>query len=398
MDTSGTFFEVRGVSSGMKRLLLLAALLACPVSTAQADGCPPSQCGIFSSAVPGSRFLHVRTNGERGPLRVYDIASGRNVVTLRPGIVSADRTRFVSVHTVERTTSYLSTHSLPDGTRLSWRKLPGRFGLAGVSRNGSRVVLVRVVERSHATTFVVLDGGRIAHRVSLPGAYELETLSPDGNRLFLVHWRDNGYDLETYDLTTKRLRPTVMLEEGKPEKLVGQAWRGVATRDGRWLLTLYLKGRGAFVHALDLQRGIGHCVDLPLHGDPMTLGASGLGLSPDQRRLYVANPVHGRVFTIDLRRPRVSRVARFEPWLGPDELGFGAAPNVAVSANGRMLYFNGNGLLWAYDIPYGRVRGPYPARRWVLGLAFAPDDRRLVVLGGDGKTGMLDAATGRRIG
>jgi hypothetical protein len=246
--------------------------------------------------------------------------------------------------------------------------------------------------------FAVADRGRVVRTVRLRGAYELETLSPDGNRLFLIHWRDNGYDLETYHLTTGRLRPTVMLEDGRPEKLVGQAWRGVATRDGRWLLTLYLKGREAFVHALDLQHGIGHCVDLPAHGDPLTLGASGLGLSPDERRLYVVNPILGRVFTIDLRRPRVARVARFEPWLGPDEVGLGASPNVAVSANGRTLYFNGNGLLWAYDVPYGRVRGPYPARRWVMGLAFTPDDRRLVVFGGDGKTGTLDAATGRRVG
>jgi hypothetical protein len=380
-------------------LLLLAALLVFPAGSAAADGCPPSQCGIFSSAVPGSRFLHVRTNGERGPLRVYDIASRRDVVTLRPGMVSADRNRFVSVQTVERTTSYLSTHSLPDGTRLSWRKLPGRYGLAGVSRTGTRVVLSDVGDIREATVFAVADRGRVVRTVRLPGAYELETLSPDGNRLFLIHWRANGgYDLETYDLTTRRLRPTVMLEEGRPEKLVGQAWRGVATRDGRWLLTLYLKGREAFVHALDLQRGIGHCVDLPVHGDPMTLGASGLGLSPDERRLYVVNPILGRVFTIDLRRPRVARVARFEPWLGADEVGFGASPNVAVSANGRTLYFNGNGLLWAYDVPYGRVRGPYPARRWVMGLAFTPDDRKLVVLGGDGRAGTLDAATGRRVG
>lgn len=381
----------------MKKLLLLAAVLVFPAPSAQADGCPPSQCGIFSSAVPGSRFLHVRTNGERGPLRVYDIAARRQVVTLPPGMTSADGTRFVSVRSVRRTPSYLSTHSLPDGTRLSWRKLPGRFGLAGVSRTGTRVVLSRVGGPG-MTAFAVADRGRVVRTVRLRGAYELETLSPDGNRLFLIHWRRNGYDLETYDLTTGRLRPTVMLEDGQPEKLVGQAWRGVATRDGRWLLTLYLKGREAFVHALDLQRGIGHCVDLPAHGDPLTLGASGLGLSPDERRLYVVNPVLGRVFTIDLRRPRVTRVARFEPWLGPDEVGLGASPNVAVSANGRTLYFNGNGLLWAYDVPYGRVRGPYPARRWVMGLAFTPDDRRLVVLGGDGKTGTLDAATGRRVG
>jgi hypothetical protein len=382
--------------SGMKRLALLAvALVFAP--PAAADGCPPSQCGIFSSAVPGSRFLYVRTNGERGPLWVYDIVARRQVVALPAGMTSADRTRFVSVHAVARTRSFLSTHSLPSGERLSWRKLPGRFGLAGVSRTGMRVVLNAASPRG-TTAFAIADRGSIVRLVRLPGAYELETLSPDGNRLFLIHWRTNGYDLETYDLRTGKLRPTVMLEEGRPEKLVGQAWRGVATRDGRWLLTLYLKGREAFVHALDLQRGIGHCVDLPAHGTPQTLGASGLGLSPDQRRLYVVNPILGRIFTIDLRSPRVTRVVRFEPWLGPDEVGLGASPNVATSANGRTLYFNGNGLLWAFDAPYGRVRGPYPARRWVMGLAFTPDDRRLVVLGGDGRAGTLDAATGRRVG
>ena len=298
--------------------------------------------------MPGSRFLHVRTNGERGPLRVYDIASRRDVVTLRSGMVSADRTRFVSVQTVERTTSYLSTHSLPDGTRLSWRKLPGRFGLAGVSRTGTRVVLSGTGDLRNTTVFAVADRGRVLQTVRLTGAYELETLSPDGNRLFLIHWRANGYDLETYDLTTKRLRPTVMLEDGQPEKLVGQAWRGVSTRDGRWLLTLYLKGREAFVHALDLQRGIGHCVDLPVHGDPMTLGASGLGLSPDQTEALRRQPsartgLHDRpaqaprgsrrAFRAVARRGRGRRSARRRTW--PSRRTDERSTSTATDCSGR---------------------------------------------------------------
>jgi WD40 repeat protein len=377
----------------VKRLAILAvALVGAP--SAAGDGCPPSQCGIFSSAVPGSRFLTVRTNGDHGPLRVYDVVSGRQVATLGSGMPSADGRRFVTAKSLRAGTTHVTTYALPNATQLSMRELQGRYGLAGVSRSGTRIVLLSGARRS--TTFVVLDRGSVTHTVRLAGMYELETLSPDGDRLFLIHWRSNGYDLENYNLVTRRLRPTVMLEEGEPEKLVGQAWRGVATRDGRWLLTLYVKGNGAFVHALDLQKGIGHCVDLPARAAPFVLGASGLALSPDERKLYVASPVVGRVFTIDLRRPRVTRVARFEPWLGPDEIGPNTAPNVAVSPNGRTLYFNGNGLLWAYDAAYARVRGPYPARRWVMGLAFTPDGRKLVVLGGDGKTGTLDAATGRR--
>ena len=381
----------------MKKLAVLAVALVVAPSAA-ADGCPPSDCGLFASAVPGARYLHVRTNGDRGPLRVYDVLSGRQVANLGAGMPSADGRRFVTAKSLEQGTTHVTTYALPGAAQLSMRRLRGRFGLSGVSRSGARIVLSRFGGPRGTTTFVVLDRGKVTSTVRLAGAYELETLSPDGNRLFLIHWRSRGYDLQTYDLRTRRARATVMLEEGRPETLEGQAWRGIATRDGRWLLTLYLKGRGAFVHALDLARGIGHCVDLPAHAEPFTLGASGLALSPDERRLYIASPVLGRVFTIDLRRPRVVRVARFEPWLGPDEVRPGTAPNVAVSPNGRTLYFNGNGLLWAYDAPYARVRGPYPARRWVMGLAFTPDGRKLVVLGGDGKRGLLDAATGRRVG
>jgi hypothetical protein len=69
-----------------------------------------------------------------------------------------------------------------------------------------------------------------------------------------------------------------------------------------------------------------------------------------------------------------------------------------VSPNGRTVYFNGNGLLWAYDAGSGRVRGPYPARRMVMALAFTPDGRRVVAFGGDANGRVLDAATGRRLG
>ena len=73
----------------------------------------------------------------------------------------------------------------------------------------------------------------------------------------------------------------------------------VATRDGRWQLTLYLKSdRHTFIHALDLRSGVAHCIDLPLLGDLTTAGA--LALSPDQTTLYVAGGYMGSVATVDL--------------------------------------------------------------------------------------------------
>jgi hypothetical protein len=389
--------------SGMntRHALPLAALgfaALMPLAPAFADGCPPSQCGLFSAATPGSRYLKVHTNGEHGPLRVFDVVARRQVASLPPGLTSADGRRFVTVRTIRKTQTFVTTYALPRGNRLSERQLAGRHGLTAVSRDGRRVVLVLIGGPSRTTTFEVLDRGRLTRVVRLRGAYEVETLSPDGRRMFLVHWRDNSYSLELYDFGTGRLRPTPTFEEGAAEKMVGQAWRAIASRNGAWLLTLYLKGNGGFVHALDLRRGIGHCIDLPVHTQNLSLGASGLALSPDERLLYVVTPVLGRVFTIDLRGPRLARTARFESWLGPDEVGFGMSPNAAVSPNGRTVYFNGNGLVWAYDAAYGRVRGPYPAGRIVMALAFTPDGRRVVAFGGDGKSRALNAATGRRLG
>ena len=383
----------------MKRLapafVLVAAVLT-PSGSAWGDGCSPAQCGLFSSTVPGSRYVVFRTNGDRGPLRVYDVLARRQVASLRPGMISADGRRFVTARVVERKRTLVTRYALPSGTRLSTVALSGRYWLSAVSRGGRRVVLVKTGPPRTATTFEVLDGGRSVERIRLRGRYDLETLSPDGRRLFLVHWKNSGYDLRLYDLAARRLRPTPTFEpDGGTEKMVGTAWRGVATRDGTWLLTLYLEGDGGFVHALDLRHAIGFCIDLPARGT-LALGASALTLSPDERFLYVASPVLGRIYTIDLRRPRLARVTRFEAWLGPDEVSFTTAPNAAVSPNGRMVYFNGNGLLWAYDTASHRVRGPYPARRLVMALAFTPDGRRVVAFGGDGGSTVLDAATGRR--
>jgi hypothetical protein len=381
----------------MKRmtiLVVLASALAAAVGgVAGADGCPPSTCGTFSAAAPGSRYVTLRPNGHAGPLNVFDVVTRRMIVRLPRGVESADGRRFVSARGTKQQTT-VTTYALPTGRQLVTRVLRSRFLLAGVSRTGRRIVLVKPGGERRTTTFHVLDRGTVVERIRLRGMYELETLSPSGDRLFLVHWRNNGYDLRLYDLRAQRLRATPTLEpDGTEEKMVGQAWRGVATRDGRWLLTLYLEGDGGFVHALDLRRGIGHCVDLPARGDAAALGASALVVSPDQRRLFVASPLLGRVFTIDLRRPHVSRVARFTPWLSSEEFS-GIGPNGAISPTGRTVFFNGNGLLWALDTASARVRGPYPTRRLVAGLGFTPDGKRVVAFSWDGRSRVLDAATG----
>src|SRR5215207_8456656 len=165
-----------------------------------------------------------------------------------------------------------------------------------VSRGRGRALCFTGAGGSRGTTlFAVADRGRVVRTVCLRGAYELETLSPDGNRLFLIHWRDNGYDLETYRLTTGRLRPTVnaRVRTAREARRAGVARGG----DARWALApdaLPEGPRGIRARARSAAR------DRPLRRpscarEHLTLGAWGVVLSQEGRRLYVVKPIHERL-------------------------------------------------------------------------------------------------------
>jgi hypothetical protein len=369
----------------VKRLLLLGLLLALPTPAA-ADGCPASQCGTTSSALPGSRHVYVRPNGHGGPLVVYDVVARRRLALLPRGLASADGRMFVSAARAKSGTT-VARYALPSGRLLGATRVPWRVVLQAVSADGRRVVLGGAGAR-RSTRLVVLDRYRVARTVTLRGAYESETVSPDGTKLFLVHWLTNRYELKLYDFAERRLLATPTLEpDGSLEKMVGQAWTGVATRNGRWLLTLYVKGDGtAFVHALDLVRGVGHCLDVPGHAGPLEIGAAALVLSPDEKRLYVANPLLGSVTTIALAGPRVTRTTTFRTPLRSVGFSFGIGPNGAASRDGTIA-FSGNRLVWRYDARTGRVLGPFRSASMVAGLGFV--GRRVVTVAANGSMSAL---------
>ena len=371
----------------MKRLLPLLLLVVIPApSTAFADGCPPSSCGTTSSAVPGSPTLLVRPSGQQGPLHAYDIASGARRFRLPSGVLSADgRTYLASARAKTNRTTVARFDARTGKLRSAW-PVRGRWGVAGISPDGGLEVLTRYSRNS-----TEVRAG--AARYLLHGNYEVEALSPDGRRIFLVHWKNLGYDLQHLDLPSGRLRPTRLDEPD--EKMSGTAANATATRDGRWLLTLYVKPDGtSFVHALDLRSGVAHCVDLPLRGDYPLVAATALTLSPSEDRLYLANPLLGRLTTVDMEELEVTRVIRFGR-VAATNYTFGIGPSAAVSPNGRMLAFVTARSLWLVDTAYGVVRGPRPIREYVLGVGFTPDGRQAAAVTAHGRVA-FDAATGAR--
>ena len=381
----------------MRRLLplFLLALIPAP-STALADGCP-LPCSGQSSSPPGSKLLYVQPHGPGGPMLAYDTASRRPVLEFGPGIASADgQVYFSASRRGQRTRLWRSNVATgePAGSRL----LRGAWDVEAVSASGERVALVR--RRPHRTTVQVFDfrGARATHVLRLQGNFEVEAISPDGEYLFLIqHLAKRRYLVRQYDLLHERLVARPLRAPGV-KLMAGYAWSGIASQDGRWLLTLYLSTarNSAFVHSLDLQRSKPVCIGLPSSGRFERLKRYSLTLEPGGQTLFAANPALGVVAEIDLTGSRVYRTTRFAPSRSV------AAPRAAtlstISRNGRTLYFSAGRDLWAYDAAYRLVRGPYATNGMIIGVGYGTKDRRIYAVRANGRMLAFDAATGRRMG
>jgi hypothetical protein len=116
------------------------------------------------------------------------------------------------------------------------------------------------------------DGDSPRHavtRVSLPGAYNFDAISPDGSRIYLIHnifdrRAVSHYEVRALDTADGRLLPGPIVDPEEPdERMQGSPVTRVSSRDGRWAYTLYTGSRERFLHALDTLRGRAVCVDLP---------------------------------------------------------------------------------------------------------------------------------------
>ena len=376
--------------------LLVALLVPAAVASARsAGGCPPSSCAAQSVTFAGSRLLYVRPSGTIGPLRAYDLATGKRRFALGKGLLSADGSRFFAASAAPNRTT-IARYQTTTGRLLGASSVAGRWWLAGISANG-RWLALAASEPGHGMTKVSVfstDRRAIVRTMPLRGWWEVETVSNDGKRLFLIQHLQSSYVVRLYDVAKGALRPGSLKIKGESAQMVGSAWGSIGSPDGSWLLTLYIQsdGASAFVHALDLRRGYARCLDLPAGDGPdwASLSQYVFVLSRDGTTLYAANPVLGIVAKVDLAHGVIDRTTRFHATPSPS--GASAAIG-AMSHDGRTLYFSTGGAIWAYDAAFGRVRGPYAAGR-IAGMGFSPDDRKLYVVRASGGVAALDAARG----
>jgi hypothetical protein len=147
---------------------------------------------------------------------------------------------------------------------------------SGLSEDGSTLVLTDMksagATQSH---FLILNAGtlRVRENVLLNGDFALDSISPDGTTIYLVHYLDrrdpNAYEVRAYDLESDRLLPEPIIDRRlAPRVMAGTPLTRAPSPDGAWAYTLYDGGGGRhaepFVHALDTENARALCIDLPM--------------------------------------------------------------------------------------------------------------------------------------
>ncbi len=240
------------------------------------------------SAGAGVAALIAAPQAQADGLPVVNIDAGGSGVALP----SSDE-RFVAVPAGEDT--LLAKTSQEDGSVLKSVEVNGDLTVpavaydgssAGLSSDGSTLVLIEPrpsFPRAH-TTFAVFDAQKLnpRQRITLPGDYSFDALSPDGSVLYLIKYqnpRDPAqYAVMAYDLARNELVPDAIVDPDEPnEQMAGLPQTRLTSPNGKIEYTLYDGSDGEpFVHALDTQRGTAACIDLP----QLTNVTGRLGLEP----------------------------------------------------------------------------------------------------------------------
>jgi YVTN family beta-propeller protein len=194
-------------------------------------------------------------------------------------------------------------------------------------------------------------------------------LSPDGTTLYAALNLENA--VAFVDTATQRVRERVNLAPVARPDDIGMLPYALAVHRQKLYVSEW-NGGGVSVIAIDRPRLLGRI--------PTGAHASGLALSPDGRRLYVANATSDTLSVIDTSTDTVVRTADLSPY---PKAPMGSMPNaVAVSPDGKTVYVanGGNNDVAVVDAESFAVRGLIPTA-WFPSAVMASADGRFLYVG-----------------
>jgi len=213
--------------------------------------------------------------------------------------------------TVRYLTVTVGTQTLVEATRRGGGQIvrmqawPGTWTIPAVAYDGSasglsadRRTLVLIEPRTSfpraQTRLLVVQARtlRQADVVVLHGDFSFDAVSPNGSRIFLIHYMSaidpTRYEVRAYDVRARSLLAKPIVDpRDAAEKMRGNPVSRVMSPDGRFAYTLYDGNGHPFVHALDTAASTARCIDLEGIPAKTNLWALRLQLSTRGRVLSV---------------------------------------------------------------------------------------------------------------
>jgi hypothetical protein len=248
--------------------------------------------------------------------------------------------------------------------------------------------------------------------VELAGAFEYDTLSPDGSILYVVEHLagppDGHYQVRAVDSATGTLRAGVVADKsGGNEAMAGWPIAQQRQRDGM-VFTLYHGAEHPFIHALSSIDSWALCIDLPATaGDAAAASDWGLAVIANGHSLVAVNATLGRAVEIPFSDLAVRRSITFAPTASTGitlakfghQAGGAVGRRVVASPLGTVVYAAGPGGIVDIGTADLAVRSRMLEGIAVDAMAVTPDGRTIYALvHAGGRIVKLEASSGKTLG
>ena len=275
----------------------------------------------------------------------------------------------------------------PESGRILWeRTVGGRMTVKVVSADGNLVALAPENERHHlsgrrSTELLIVNGRTDETRtIRVSENLEPEAFATDGESLFVLVYTPSraprNYQVRRLDLATEELMEVYTPDAHLQERMRGTARIQAMSPDGSRLYTLYTTGFGknahSFIHTLDLDELWAHCITLPHEFRRANESTTGITVSADGDRLFVADTIGDAVAEIDTQALEVTKTEE-----GLD-LGNGS-PTYVMSPPSGGLYVASGARLTSVSLDGLTQSETWTLRQRITGLQYGDDGRRLYV-------------------
>jgi hypothetical protein len=365
----------------------------------------PATTKPVSSVTPAGESLYI-VDGSLSSTNVY---TSQRFVAFHPGTTAQPVVLPAGLYSMDHKNIYTATPqngqttitvtNAQTGVKTRSFTIPGNYTTSGdayatsvLSADGRWLALRQQSETNTQSTIVLVDtqAGKLAKTIQLPGDYDLDAISPDGNKVFVLEQLDQAghYHVRLFEVSENQLVQGYITDKVAPrENMYGAALTRQMASDGTIAYTLYTNPaqNKAFVHILPLASDIyiARCIDLPVGKSSDLLRYYTLALSADGTTLYAANGALGVVTSISLNGDQVFddniiATSHFDPGNVTTSDTLPVLYNgAALSPDQNTLYFVGVHGIWAANTNDLKVKRNYATQQEFTGIALSGNGQTL---------------------